>query len=545
MPTFPIRNLGGAGIVADINPYDLPPNAISSGVNVRFDNGRVSRAPVFREVFDLTTEDPAFLPGYIFPLPPAAAGEPESIVTVSRDYSTFLQITGSTASDVTPPSGLTTGDNVFPFTHAFLGGVSYVNRYSSVPFSKTALDATFVALPNWDTDWRCSVLRAYKDFLVALNVTKDADEYPQMVKWSDITQFGDVPPSWDHTLTTNSAGENILNQMQGRIVDGCVLRDTLMIYGENEVWAMNYIGGDFIFDIRKSFDDVGAINANCVVEVDGRHYVFDRTDIIVHDGSSKDSIIHGKDRDFVFQALDYDRAHLCFVVHNPKLSEIYFCYPSEDANIGFATSTEGCNRAVVFNYRNGSWSFYDLPNVTFGCGSVVSSALTYDSSVPYTYEGMGGSYADGSSDKERHLLFSSVADATGGITASRIVGFDLTAGGRLARPVVAELLRDAYAERTGIDLDETGAALASYKSIQKVYPQANFDEGTMTFQYGASDLYAVEPTWSVSQSFVPSTNYQVDVRSAGRYLSHRFRYSGYGDFNYSGLDVLLTIRGRR
>lgn len=545
MPTFPVRNLGAAGIVADINAYDLPPNVLSSGVNIRFDSGRVSRAPVFREVFDLTAEDAAFTPGYLFPVPPAAAGDPESIVTVSRDYSTFYQIIGSTASDVTPPSGLVTGDNVFPFTHAFLGGVSYVNRYSSVPFSKTALDATFVALPNWDAAWTCGVLRPYKDFLVALNVTKSSVEYPQMVKWSDITQFGDVPPSWDHTLTTNSAGENVLNQMQGRIVDGCVLRDTFMIYAENEVWAMNYIGGDFIFDIRKTFDDVGAINTNCVVEVDGRHYVFDRTDIIVHDGSSKDSIIHGKDRDFVFQALDYDQAHLCFVSHNPKLSEIHFCYASNDSLTGFLPSTEGCNRAAVFNYRNGTWTFYDLPNVTFGCNSVVTSALTYDSSDPYTYEGMGGSYADGSSDKERHHLFASAINTGDGITASRIVGFDLVTGGRLARPVVTELLKDAYAERTGIDLDETGAALASYKSIQKVYPQANFEEGTLTFQYGASDLYAVEPSWSAEQSFVPTSNYQVDVRSAGRYLAHRFRYSGYGDFNYSGFDVLMTIRGRR
>lgn len=118
------------------------------------------------------------------------------------------------------------GDPLAPITHSFLGAVTYLNKRSHAPFMRRQADAKFVPLANWDPDWRCAVLRPYKDFLVALDVRKGAVEYPQMIKWSDIALYGDAPPSWDAGSTTNSAGENVLNEMKGRILDGHTLRDT-------------------------------------------------------------------------------------------------------------------------------------------------------------------------------------------------------------------------------------------------------------------------------------------------------------------------------
>ena len=51
MATLPIRELGGVGIVSDTNPYDLPTNAFSDGNNVIFDENRISRAPVFKQLY--------------------------------------------------------------------------------------------------------------------------------------------------------------------------------------------------------------------------------------------------------------------------------------------------------------------------------------------------------------------------------------------------------------------------------------------------------------------------------------------------------------
>src|SRR3546814_18151609 len=78
--------------------------------------------------------------------------------------------------------------------------------------------------------------------------------------------------------------------MKVEIIDGLSLRDSFIIYAKNEVWTMDYIGGNYLFRWRKIYDKVGILNQNCVVQVDGLHYVFDKDDIYLHDGASKKSI---------------------------------------------------------------------------------------------------------------------------------------------------------------------------------------------------------------------------------------------------------------
>lgn len=546
MPTVPVRDLGSAGIVTDVAPFNLPPNAFSSGVNVRFSNGTVRKGPVPRLVFDLKAHDASFLPRHLFSVPASVSGA-DSLVTVSENYSKVYQLVGTTVTDITADAMTPSVDPTAPITHGFLGSVVYLNRRTSVPFMRRRSDTKFVPLPNWNSTWRCNILRPFKDFLIALDVTKGAVDYPQMVKWSDIVPFGSPPPSWDETLTTNSAGENVLNEMQGRIIDGHTLRDTFLLYGENEVWAMSYVGGAFIFDFRKRFDDMGVIAPNCVVEVDGQHFVFSRDDIIVHDGATKRSIAHGRVRNFIFNSLNRDIQHLCFVTHNPFLAEISFCYPSQDGLTGFAGATDGCNRAAVYNYRSDLWTFYDLPNVTAATNSVLVTGQSWASVGSTTWSAMGGTYMGEGSENERHHIFASREQATMGITASRLVGMDLINGSRLATPIVSELLKDAIVERVAIDLDESGAAIRDYKSLLKVYPQLSVTSGTggVELQFGAHDVSAATPNWDNFQPFSPSTGYQLSIRRAGRYLAHRIRHTGNSDFSYSGFDATIQLRGKR
>ena len=51
MANVPLRNLGEIGVVTDANPYTLPSNAFSRGQNVIFDENRVQRAPLFKQLF--------------------------------------------------------------------------------------------------------------------------------------------------------------------------------------------------------------------------------------------------------------------------------------------------------------------------------------------------------------------------------------------------------------------------------------------------------------------------------------------------------------
>ncbi len=145
MPTFPVRRLGSAGIVPDAFPADLEnPSAFTGGVNVRFKNGQVSRAPVFRQIAELTHE-----PGHILAVPPSSSGY-EEVISVSADYASFLRLNGATLEDLTP-LGHTGSDTGQAITSGFLGGVTYVNRESHAPLCKRPQDDRFieVAWQNW------------------------------------------------------------------------------------------------------------------------------------------------------------------------------------------------------------------------------------------------------------------------------------------------------------------------------------------------------------------------------------------------------------
>jgi hypothetical protein len=543
MSNIPVRNLGGVGIISDLNAYDLPPNAFSAGCNVRFNNGNVTRAPVFKSVRDLTDSTRTF--GHIFSITDNTGGS-EAVIAVTSDYSKIISITGSTETDVTPAS-ITSGTSELPFTSCFLGNVAYLNRKQNVPLKKAISDADFVSLPNWDTEWRCLVLRAYKDTLVALNVQKGATDFTSMVKWSEFAQFNAVPTTWDATSTTNNAGETVLNDLVGPIIDGMVLRDSFYIYGNNEVWAMNFIGGQFVYDFRRRFNDRGIINTNCVVEVDGLHYVFDTDDIYVHDGAQPRSIIDGKDKDFVFGGIQKDFKHLCFVKFNRELDEIHFNYVSDDRLVGFRGTTTGCNRSAVYSTRNGTWTFYDLPNVTSATYAQVSTGQTYEDLTTTTYAEFAGTYIGDEDGSGTHMLYMGNVATQLGLSGSRILGFDSISGGRLSRPVELETLKPAILERIGIDMDENGAPLSSYKSLLAFYPQLGIDgqADTVSFQFGATDNSGSQPLWNTSQIFNPTSQNKLDVRIAGRYLAYRLQHVGLSDFAFSGFDVRATRRGMR
>ena len=50
MALIPVDNVGQTGIVKDINPWQLPPNAWSDGNNVRVEHGAIVKSPGYAEV---------------------------------------------------------------------------------------------------------------------------------------------------------------------------------------------------------------------------------------------------------------------------------------------------------------------------------------------------------------------------------------------------------------------------------------------------------------------------------------------------------------
>jgi hypothetical protein len=263
----------------------------------------------------------------------------------------------------------------------------------------------------------------------------------------------------------------------------------------------------------------------------------------VTDGNTRQSICDGRIREYIFNGLDNSKTEQCFVLHNSLLEELYFCYHTGDDMAVYAEG-DACNRAAVYNYKEDIWSFYDLPNVVAGAQANVNSVSTYADATT-TYDNIGGSYHTQESPYQRHPLV--LAKAGDGVANSKVYGIDLIEKGSLSQSIDTDVSKPFFLERVGLDLDDQGIPLTGYKIISKITPQISTDssEGSFVFTFGAADLPHATPNYGSNVSFDALYNYKVDTRMAGRYLSYKMTAGVDKDFNFTGMDVEITVTGRR
>ena len=206
----------------------------------------------------------------------------------------------------------------------------------------------------------------------------------------------------------------------------------------------------------------------------------------------------------------------------------------------------------------------DLPNVTMATTGNLSNVLNYGSGG--TYETVGGTYQDAEGAFDRHTLFvtrwnrtaaaitannttypSSDENAYNGLVRDYLIALDDPADEALAYPFASQVNSTAKLERIGIDLDETGSSLSTYKSVNKIYPQIISNTGaSVNLSVGASDVPNSSPVYTSTGSFNPATDYQFDVRASGRYLAYKLETTNGSDsFELTGFDAEFIATAKR
>jgi hypothetical protein len=537
-----IRDLAKYGVLCDPDPYDLPDTAWSFGLNVRFRNGKVSSGPVFRKAFELGTANPR----YSF-----AASPTSGLDLLFTGYlNGKLYKFNGTETDFTL-AGYTPSSAEAQWSNTSLGNVLYVNRSDRAPWYLRTSDVAFQNLgviggapASWDSTYTCGLLRTCGGALVALNVTKGATNFPTMIKTSSIPLSGVIPASWDFSLPNTLATENILAEMKSSIVDAQTLGPQLVIYGLQEAWMMQADGSQQVYNYRKLPFQKGSLNANCSLELDGKHYVFGVDDIWMHDGNSEVSIVDKANRDFIFSSINLSKKNRCFIQHNPQLKEISFCYISGDRGVGFLGEPDGCNRAAVYNYTDKTMTFDDLPLVFSASNANLSISATYATTTA-TYDTTGGSYLDQEDGFKRTPVFVGTASTTYSL-ATALYAQDLFGqGSTVSFPVDTHATLARVLERDGIDLDSLNADLRGYKTLSSLYPQGRLGDGasTLMFSVGSSDYSNVAPVFSDYQAFDGAALYKLDFNVGGRFLSIHAKFSDYKEMSLSGFDLDLHATG--
>lgn len=535
MSILKVRGLGSVGVIADVEPYELPQQAWSFGVNARFRNGKLERGPVWRTAGTTATAAPRFCFARIAP-------DNNDDLFIGYQNGKVYKWSNGSETDYTL-AGYTPSAVEAIWTKCALGGIVYVNRSDRVPWGLTAGASAFTTITGWNSGWTAKVLRAYGGALVALNVTKSGVANPILVKTSSIVNTPNtMPATWDQTDTTHNATENPLTELEGEIKDAAVLGDELIIYGTKQNFAMRLDGSSNIFSYRRLPFDGGVINTNCAVEVQGKHFVFGPTTIYMHDGLSKVDILDGKNREFVYTTINASKAQRFFVSYNPNREEVAFNYVGTDVNAAFIGGV-GCNRAAIFHVPSGTWSFDDLPFVHASVACTVAINAPTWATVTATWETIGGTWQDLEDGVKKPPLYVGEANATYGLS-DKLYAFDPYGKGSIVNaPVDTVASTSMYLERVGIDLDEVNVELRGYKWISSIFPQGRLDADSVPFQIavGAADNFGQDPTWTDYQTYDPHTDPKLDFDMGGRYLALKVLYPSYKTASLSGLDLDVAI----
>jgi len=507
---------GAVGVNRDLSAHELPPNAWTDANNIRFLDGMAQQFYGYGEVYN----SPAYVPQHV--LPCTVNGARYWIyATATKVF--CVTITGGVAvhtdiTHLTPRAGVAN-----QWTSTLLSGVPILNTgdTSSVPMAWSLNTANkFVDLAAWPAATYCKSLRAFRNFLVALNVTKAGTNYPFMVKWSHPADPGTVPASWDPADATKDAGESDLAEGYDPIVDGLQLRDSFIIYKEASIWRMDYVGGSYVMRFSKVLGTSGALNRNCIVEIDGWHLVLTGSDVIYHDGQSASSVLDKQTRRFLFQNIDVTNADKCFVFKNPFFNEVLICYPS----IG-ATS---CDKAMVWNYQDKTVSFRDMPNVNHAAFGPVDN-------------GLAGTWSSDSAPWDSDLslwdgpdFVPSTARTIAASANQKLYMLDSSSSFDGALPV-------AFMERRGLSF----GAPESIKTVRGIRPRIVGSTGqTVNIQIGASDDPYTDPVYSATMTHTIGSTISSDCFVSGRYIAVRFSTGTGYQWRLDSYDLDTVVGGK-
>lgn len=487
MAIVTIPQIGSVGVVRDVQPHELPLSGLSDAQNVRFSAGNAGRIAGETKVFNT----PAITPYYV-----------QVYHTNNKKFVVYAGTSAVYADeglpvDITGPA--LTGGPGDRWTGGVLNGVLVMNNGADVPMfwgGNPALN--LAALTGWDAAWRCRSIRPFKNYLISMHLTKSTQVYPHMVKWSAAADPGTVPASWNAADPSIDAGEIDLSETSGVIVDGLQMGDNFVIYKTDSMYAMTYIGGQYIWQFRRLPGEVGALAPGCVCNIPKGHLVLTVGDVVVHNGMGPDSILTNKMRAWLFDTMDEQNASRSFVVSNPALNEAWVCFPERGQDV--------CTKALIWNWVDNTFSIRQLNNVTYG----TSGQYEYTSVDPWQTDTQAWeddttfwAQSDIPANQSRFLLCSTAPALLGTDVGSDFDGVPFT----------------AKIERVGLSVD----APDRVKLLRSIYPRVDGTTtgGTVYIQAaGAMDVEGVYE-WSDPVPFVIGSTYKADLFASGRFLGYR------------------------
>ncbi len=524
MPWFPVDEVGKIGVIRDLADHDLPPEAWTSISNARFRNGAVEK------VGGSTTPwgTPIVAPYFGMAVPTET-----EVYWLYAGLNDVYAMLGSTHTRISKSAGVYTATADVPWNGFVFSGIPIINNANDYPQMWNGVDfytpSLLADLSNWPASTYAKTLRAFKQYLVALNITKSGVQYPHMVKWSHPADPGTVPGSWDETDATKDAGEIDLAETDGYLLDCLPLGDVNIVYKEDSIWGMQHVGGNSIFRFYGISKLSGLMASRCVAQFPGGHALFTPDDLVITDGREVRSIADARIQRYIFNNMNTSRTSRCFVAMSPYEREIWFCYPLAGA--------DWCNYAHCWNYEDNTWGERILPELSFA-----KSGIFEPDAAAGTWDGDSETW-DADADTWNKRTYGTITPELIGFSGENTKVYQFDSGQQEEGSDMTFTIERTGLAMTGRDREgKIKVDFNKYKFIRGVRPKIECST-SINIYVGAQTLKDGTVTWYGPFAFNPSTDTQIFCQVPGRLMAVRFSGTIGVSFKLRGFDVDLTVDG--
>ena len=243
-------------------------------------------------------------------------------------------------------------------TICYIGGLADANEVIVKINSRDPVDVT------------AGIIQSFGSLLVAGDLTERSSSNGQIirrlsgvVKTSDVAVPGAVPNNWNPFAAGVSTADEFTLSETNVITEMKSLQGNMYIYSTNSIHVMRLTGNVNIpVQFGPVTDEYGCLSRGSVVEYDGKHFVVGNNDLYTFSGNPGNiqSLSDGKIREYFYNNLNPIHEAKMFTLLNHHENEIWVCYPT------LASFRGECDEALLWNYRDNTWSIRDLNNVVSG-----------------------------------------------------------------------------------------------------------------------------------------------------------------------------------
>ena len=323
-------------------------------------------------------------------------------------------------------------------------------------------------------------------------------------------------------LATNAAGTQRL-QDGTKIVGALIAKENILIWTNNALYTMKFVGAPFTFGFEQVGTNCGLIGKNAAVEIDGVAYWMSNNGFFAFDGTVNS--LPCSVEDYVFDDVDTTKGQQVCAGLNNLFTEVIWWYPSAGSDFN--------NRSVAYNYGEakqpplGTW--YTNTNANFNRTSWMDTliypqpyATAFDSTGTGTFPVVQGQSGLGKTTYYAQETGTDQVNPDGGSTilTSFIQSFSFS-----------------------LQADQSEVFLA----MRRFLPNFKVLTGNSQITVGVTDFPATDEVNSTFSPFtINSTTTKVDTRARGRYANLKIQNTGAGEkWRFGTFQVDIQPDGRR